>query len=89
MDPDLAPSSTCLPAKRPSQQNLCNTQPCQDQSVQQGTCSIRILCDTCIDESQDPKRIKLYILGIESLGKPIKQRKINLFTVIGNENEHL
>ncbi|XP_078314081.1 thrombospondin type-1 domain-containing protein 4-like isoform X3 [Crassostrea virginica] len=35
MDPDLAPSSTCLPAKRPSQQNLCNTQPCQDQSVQQ------------------------------------------------------
>ena len=27
--------------------------------------------------------------GVESLGKLIKQRKINLCTVIGNENEHL
>lgn len=36
MDPELAPSSTCTANKKPSQQNICNTQPCTDESVQQG-----------------------------------------------------
>uniref|UniRef100_A0A8W8I7F3 PLAC domain-containing protein n=1 Tax=Magallana gigas TaxID=29159 RepID=A0A8W8I7F3_MAGGI len=35
MDPELAPSSTCTANKKPSQQNICNTQPCTDESVQQ------------------------------------------------------
>lgn len=35
MDPELAPSSTCPATKKPSQQNICNTQPCTDESVQQ------------------------------------------------------
>ncbi|XP_062579392.1 thrombospondin type-1 domain-containing protein 4-like isoform X1 [Saccostrea cucullata] len=35
MDPDLAPSSTCPANKKPSQRNICNTQPCPDESIQQ------------------------------------------------------
>ncbi|XP_056022743.1 thrombospondin type-1 domain-containing protein 4-like isoform X2 [Ostrea edulis] len=35
MDADIAPSSTCSVDKKPSQQNICNTQPCPDESIQQ------------------------------------------------------
>ena len=87
MDPDLAPSSTCLPAN--DLVNRIYVTPSRAKTKVFNKVHVASGFYVMLMKVKSLKGSSFIFFGVESLGKPIKQRKINLFTVIGNENEHL